>query len=290
MSGAKKTDPDADAIRRNVSETYAKAVTKDCGCCSDGTRTPTCEAAEAIGYAAEELGDLPADAVEHSYGCGNPLAFSEVRAGQTVLDLGSGAGIDLLIAAGKVGPTGRVIGVDMTDEMIARARANVAEAGLTNVEVRKGIIEQLPVEDASVDWVISNCVINLSPDKERVFADIARVLKPGGRMRVSDIVVSDLPQWVRDSSPLHSACVAGAITEEEYIAGLRAAGLVDVEVLNRHVYDASQLESFVITEPASAEQAGACCGSSDPNSFKQICKELAGKIQSDLFTACKPAR
>ncbi len=134
---------------------------------------------EFAGYTADELAELPDDAVVNSFGCGNPVALAGLRKGDVVLDLGSGAGIDLLLAARLVGPEGRVIGVDMTDEMIARAEANIAAAGLANVEVRKGIIEELPVEDASVDWVISNCVINLSPEKERVFAEIARVLRPG---------------------------------------------------------------------------------------------------------------
>ena len=132
----------------------------------------------------------------------------------------------------------------MTDAMIERAQANAAAAGLANVEVRKGLIEDLPVDDASVDWVISNCVINLSPDKPAVFAEIARVLKPGGRMLVSDIVVEDLPDWVRENKALYSACVAGAISESDYVAGLRAAGLADVEVRDRLVYDAGQLEAM----------------------------------------------
>ena len=208
-----------------------------------------------------------------------------------VLDLGSGAGIDLLLAAKRVGPTGRVIGVDMTDEMIARARRNIEAAGLDNVDVRKGIIEAMPVEASSVDWVISNCVINLSPEKPRVFAEIARVLKPGGRMRISDIVVEDLADWVRQSDALYHSCVGGAIREADYIDGLRRAGLTDVDVLRRHVYDAAQLAALVESESPSAERASA--GGGDPNrepALSALADSVTGKVWSALFAARKSAQ
>ncbi|MAE71548.1 MAG: methyltransferase type 11 [Gemmatimonadetes bacterium] len=260
---------DARKIREEVSTAYAKAVTRGSSCCDSGvtaetvsdqvdagaqaddSRTPRRTkgvAASFAGYTEEELAELPEGAVENSFGCGNPLAFSEVREGDTVVDLGSGAGIDLLIAARAVGPEGRVIGVDMTDEMITKARAHVAEAGVTNVEVRKGLIEELPIESGTADWVISNCVINLSPEKEHVFAEIARVLKPGGRMQVSDIVVEGLPDWMRESAGLYSACIGGAVSEKEYLAGLSSAGLVEVEVKDRLVYEASQIAGIVESE------------------------------------------
>ena len=207
-------------------------------------------AAKVAGYTTEELSSLPDSAVINSFGCGNPLAFSGVLPGQVVLDLGSGAGIDLLLAAERVGPEGTVIGVDMTDEMIDRARMAVNTAGRTNVEVRKGLIEDLPVDSASVDWVISNCVINLSPEKGRVFAEIARVLKPGGRFAISDIVIETMPWWVRRSGRLHSACVAGAISESDYVAGLEKAGLQGVEVTERLVYEASQIRNLALSEVA----------------------------------------
>ena len=228
-------------IREGVKRAYARAVTspQSGGCC--GSPSPKGVTAKLAGYTPEELAGLPQEAVVNSFGCGNPLAFSEVRPGDVVLDLGSGAGIDLLLAAEKVGPEGRVIGVDMTDEMIARARENIAASGMTNVEVRKGIIEELPVESGTVDWVISNCVINLSPDKPRVFAEIARVLRPGGRLLVSDIVAEEIPAWLRDNESLYNSCIAGAISEEDYLAGLRAAGLADVEVRERLVYEAVQI-------------------------------------------------
>ncbi len=166
---------DANTVRRAVSKHYARKVTEpgEAGCCGGLQKSAVSRKA---GYSDAELAALPKAAVENSFGCGNPMAFAEVAEGETVVDLGSGAGIDLLLAAGKVGSTGRVIGVDMTDEMIAKARENIAHAGLDNIEVRKGVIEELPVEDASADWVMSNCVICLSPDKPRVFAEIARVL------------------------------------------------------------------------------------------------------------------
>jgi len=295
---------DQEKVRESVSEAYARAVTTSTGCCGGGTSKGV--AAQTAGYARPELEALPADAVTNSFGCGNPVAFSGIREGDTVVDLGSGAGIDLLLAGKKTGPTGRVIGVDMTDEMIARARENIARSGLTHVEVRKGIIEKLPVETGTVDWVISNCVINLSPEKPKVFAEIARVLKPGGRMLVSDIVVEDLPPWVLENAAMYSSCVAGAISEEEYIAGLTKAGLTDVEVRSRLVYDADQVEGLVESDflasgldeearvdagcgPATAESSS-CCGGPSPRSLaSRLSKEAAGKVASVSFYARKKA-
>ena len=267
-------------IHRRVSDFYAKAISEPGagGCCAPEQKGV---AATFAGYGSEDLRGLPADAVENAFGCGNPVAFAGVREGDVVVDLGSGAGIDLLLAAPRVGPAGRVIGVDMTDEMIARARKNIAEAGFANVEVRKGLIEDLPVETASVDWVFSNCVINLSPDKPRVFAEIARVLRPGGRMAVSDIVVESLPDWVRRSEALHGACIAGAISESAYVAGLGKAGLVGVEVLDRLVYDASQLAAMVRSEvpDADADLGG--------RSLDEVAGSIAGKVWSARFTAAR---
>lgn len=238
--------PDRD-LREEVSRAYARALKrtqeKICapGCCAPPA---TQSAADNAGYHEEK--DRFTDAAASSFGCGNPLAFAGVQAGQTVLDLGSGAGFDLLIAAEKVGPTGRVIGIDMTDAMIEAARRNVDKAGFgERVEVRKGHIEELPVEDASVDWVISNCTINLSPDKPAVFREIARVLKPGGRFSVSDIVVDNLPDWLRRHEAAYAACVAGAISEEAYVSGLREAGLVDVQVSERIVYEQAQVQAMI---------------------------------------------
>jgi len=228
------------------------------------------------------------EAVVNSFGCGKPLAFTEVKDGEVVLDLGSGAGIDLLIAAEKVGPRGRVIGVDMTDDMIERARKNIEAAGRRNIEIRKGIIEKLPVETGSVDWVISNCVINLSSQKRLMFAEIARVLKSGGRMLVSDIVTEDLPDWARNSAVLYSSCIAGAISEGEYLAGLKEAGLADVAVRERISYDLTQLAGLVGSE-IDPYSVGGCCGSPTGwNDIQGLAQELKGKIWSARIYAKKP--
>jgi arsenite methyltransferase len=287
MPGQEVPMRDNDAIRRNVSDDYAEAVKSPGQSCCSGP-VPKGVAAKLAGYTHEEVAALPEDAVVNSFGCGNPLAFSRVSPGQVVLDLGSGAGIDMLLAAKKVGGRGKVIGVDMTDDMIARARENVAAAGLGNVEVRKGIIEQLPVDSGSVDWVISNCVINLSPEKDRVFAEIARVLRPGGAMLVSDIVAEDLPQEVLESRHLYSSCLAGAISESAYLQGLRRAGLAEVEVADRLVYDASHLQALIGSEQQDA--VGACRCAADANlEFACIWAEkLSGKIASIKVSARKP--
>ena len=270
-------------LHDEVSEFYARAVARSGGCCGAASD----EGVVLTGYAADDLAGLPDDVLASAFGCGNPVAFSRVKPGDTVVDLGSGAGIDLLIAGRKVGAHGRVIGVDMTDAMIERARANTAAAGLANVELRKGLIEDLPIDDGSVDWVISNCVINLSPDKAAVFAEIARVLKPGGEMLVSDIVVEDLPDWVRENKALYSACVAGAISEGDYVAGLRAAGLADVEVRDRLVYDAGQLEAMYREEiPDTATVRGA--GESTEAALRRAAAEVAGKVWSINVYARKP--
>ncbi len=276
MSEAKDTQ--AAATRENVSKAYAEAVSRPAGgCCGGGA--PCGETAKLAGYGANELNVLPQDAVEHSFGCGNPLAFSQVQAGEVVLDLGSGAGMDLILASQKVGPRGRAIGVDMTDEMIAHARHNLEKAGAQNAEVRKGIIEKLPVDSSSVDWVISNCVINLSPEKPKVFGEIARVLRPGGRFSISDIVARDLPAWALQSKDLYSACVAGAVSEKDYLSGLEAAGLEGARVVARQVYDASQIRSFLLSG-----EFGKLPDGLDPQA---LAKALEGKVWSAQFEGTK---
>ena len=199
-------------VHEAVSQAYTEALRRtrqskgSGGCCATGCCASVVETA---GY--EQELEAFAEAGASSFGCGNPLAFAEVQPGQTVLDLGSGAGFDLLIAAQKVGPEGKVIGVDMTDAMIEAARHNAERAGAPQIEVRKGLIEALPVADASVDHVISNCVINLSPDKHKVFAEIARVLKPGGMIRISDIVAESMPDAIRKHAAAYAACPTGAL-------------------------------------------------------------------------------
>jgi SAM-dependent methyltransferase len=220
-----------------IPETPDAGCGPGCGC----AETPTPLDADGTGrwgperYAALDLVDLPNAAVLASLGCGNPTAVAELREGETVLDLGSGGGIDVLLSARRVGPTGRAIGVDMTDEMLELATRNAAEAGATNVEFRKGTIESIPVDDATVDVVISNCVINLAADKAAVFREIARVLRPGGRVGVSDIVADDaLTPAERAERGSFAGCIAGALSFAEYTAGLEAAGMTDVEIEPTH--------------------------------------------------------
>jgi arsenite methyltransferase len=212
-----------------LSESHASGCCGE-GCCSDVSGTYGLEL-----YDAATREGLPDAALLASLGCGNPVAVAELREGETVLDLGSGGGIDVLLSARRVGPTGRAIGVDMTDEMLTLARRNADEAGASNVEFRKGTIEALPLDDASVDVVISNCVINLASDKPAVFREIARVLRPGGRMGVSDVVADDLltPEE-RAERGSYVGCIAGALSFREFRAGLRAAGLTDVELVPTH--------------------------------------------------------
>jgi SAM-dependent methyltransferase len=186
-------------------------------------------------YGAGERASLPETAVAASLGCGNPLALVELREGETVLDLGSGGGIDVLLSAKRVGPTGTVYGLDMTAEMLALAEENARKAGATNVRFLEGLIEAIPLEDASVDVVISNCVVNLSPEKDRVLSEIARVLRPGGRVGISDVVAEDrLTPADRAARGSHVGCIAGALSVSEYRDGLSRVGLVDVEVELTH--------------------------------------------------------
>jgi SAM-dependent methyltransferase len=265
-----------DRVRARVSSVYERAVSEPAArTCSTGRKGIAFQTA---GYAEADLASAPTDAVVNAFGCGNPLAFAEVGAGDVVLDLGSGAGLDLVLAARLVGPTGRVVGVDMTPAMVERARRVAREAGCTNVTVERGLIEDLPVADASVDWVVSNCVINLSPEKDRVFAEIARVLRPGGRMRVADLVASDLPARARGSALLESSCLAGAISEEEYLAGLARAGLTDVEVDGRLVYDEDQLAPLLAA-------AGENTADEETRAVATAC---AGRVWSARVHARKP--
>jgi len=212
-------------VKKIVREGYAKVAKSVGSCCGQGV-------SEKIGYSEKELRSIPQGA-DLSLGCGNPVALASLKPGETVLDLGSGAGLDCFLAAKKVGARGRVIGVDMTPEMIDRARANVRKGGFRNVEFRLGEIENLPVADDAVDVVISNCVINLSPDKPRVFREAFRVLKPGGRLMVSDIVLlKPLPEAVKRSVKAYVGCLAGAILKDKYINAIEAAGFAGVEVVD----------------------------------------------------------
>jgi SAM-dependent methyltransferase len=278
-----------ESTRKIVERAYAEAIsgTSDSNCATSSCCGSTAEPiANQIGYSKAELDQVAGEVATSSFGCGNPLAFADVEKGQTVIDLGSGAGLDLLLAAESVGPEGRVIGIDMTDAMIETARANITRAGVSNVEIRKGIIEEMPVESGSVDWVISNCVINLSPEKERVFAEIARVLKPGGTMQISDIVMEDAPDWVRERQDLFTSCVGGAISEDQYLQGLRDAGLVNVEVIERVTFGAEQILGFLDSEalPITAADRAAL----SPDMVKHTAETLAHKVWSAKIRAKKP--
>lgn len=222
-----------------------------CGCSS--SMTVTTETMDALGYTDEQRAAIPAGS-DLGLGCGNPLAHAGVARGETILDLGSGAGIDAFLAARETGPSGRVIGVDMTPAMLSRARENAAKHGFGNVEFRLGEIESLPVADGTVDLIISNCVINLSPDKPRVFREALRVLRPGGRMVVSDIVlVAELPESVRKSVEAYVGCVAGASMKNDYLRALQEAGFERVEVVEEKGYGTAGLEEHDETVRQTAE-------------------------------------
>ena len=230
--------------KRAVAATQATAPVSCCGpsssCCGGTAVEAQDELARGL-YDVTETGDLPSEAVLASLGCGNPTALADLRAGEVVLDLGSGGGIDVLLSARRVGPTGKAYGLDMTDEMLALARRNQREAGVTNVEFLKGEIEDIPLPDASVDVIISNCVINLSVDKDKVLAEAFRVLKPGGRLAVSDIVFQGdmglVPQELLRDVEAWSGCVAGALEKGDYLDKLRRAGFADAAVEVSNVYD-----------------------------------------------------
>jgi SAM-dependent methyltransferase len=225
---------DAGNIRKFVRDRYAGIARQESSCCGPATTCagpdPARDVSRRIGYSAEEMESVPRGA-NLGLGCGNPMALASLEKGETVLDLGSGAGFDCFLASREVGPEGRVIGVDMTHEMIEKARGNARKGGYGNVEFRLGEIENLPVADASVDVVLSNCVINLSTNKRRVFEEAFRALKPGGRLMISDLVLSrPLPDRLRDSVSAYVGCIAGAVPKEEYLEALKAAGFQDVGI------------------------------------------------------------
>jgi len=250
---------DEHSIKAAVRDRYAGHATARSACCAGSCCAPVDGAhdaeaiTEALGYRLEDLSAIPGDA-NLGLGCGNPLGLASIGPGETVLDLGSGGGLDCFIAARKVGPEGRVIGVDMTPEMIALAQANAVRAGFGNVDFRLGEIERLPVADETADLVVSNCVINLVPDKVRAFAEAYRVTVSGGRISVSDIVTSEpLPQIARDSVAGYVACLGGASTLEEYLSAIRAAGFVNVEVVSDTRYDLDEDEAAAMLGTAQGQ-------------------------------------
>ena len=258
-------------IKEAVREKYSQAAVRAGSCCGARPSDPITSNL----YSDQETGTLPDTAVLASLGCGNPTALAELKQGETVLDLGSGGGIDVLLSARRVGPTGRAYGLDMTDEMLALAEENKRRNGLANVEFLKGEIETIPLPDNAVDVIISNCVINLSGDKDRVLAEAFRVLKPGGRFAVSDVVVrGEVPAAVRRSMELWVGCIAGALSEDEYRAKLAKAGFAGIDVEVTRVYDVDDARAFLAAEGIDAEAAA---------------KDVDGRIVSAFVRATKPA-
>jgi SAM-dependent methyltransferase len=231
-------------------------------------------------YTPDEIRELPAEVTQATLGCGNPMAIASLQPGETVLDLGSGAGLDCFLAARQVGPTGHVIGLDMTDAMLELARRNQVKVGVTNVEFRKGEIEAMPLPDASRDVIISNCVINLSPDKDAVFREAFRVLKPGGRFAVSDVVTrGEIPEQFRQSLELWTGCLSGALDEQDYLQRLRNAGFTDVRVTSSAAL--GDWSSDARSQAEASLQGSGCCGSS-------LTQQLANPIVSAQIQAVKP--
>jgi arsenite methyltransferase len=238
-------------IKEVVKEKYGQAALRvhagGSSCCGASTAVESCcDPITTNLYDATQTSQVPEDALKASLGCGNPTALAQLNAGETVLDLGSGGGIDVLLSARRVGPTGKAYGLDMTDEMLALARENQRKSGVENVEFLKGEIEAIPLPDNSVDVIISNCVINLSADKDRVLREAFRVLKPGGRFAVSDVVVhGDVPQQVRDSVLLWVGCIAGALQDTEYTAKLAVAGFEAIEIEPTRVHNVEDARVFL---------------------------------------------
>ena len=283
-------------IRKMVREGYAKVATRESSCCppvnsccppvnsccGGGTDLPVMEdiskMSKMIGYSEEELKEVP-EGSNLGLGCGNPVALASLQEGETVLDLGSGAGFDCFLAANRVGENGKIIGVDMTPEMIDKARENARKNNYENVEFRLGEIENLPAADDSVDVVISNCVINLSPNKGKVFQETFRVLKPGGRLMISDIVLEkELPDFIKNSINAYIACISGAILREEYIGAIKAAGFQDVKIIGETVFPAE----FVTNDPTVKKFV------EELNIPLETVKDVIGSAVSVKVTGIKP--
>jgi SAM-dependent methyltransferase len=271
-----------EGIKNVVRTKYAEAarrVTSDaasgCGCGCGTSAIAACDPISSNLYDASETAELPKDAVAASLGCGNPTALAQLNEGETVLDLGSGGGIDVLLSAKRVGPTGKAYGLDMTDEMLALARENQQKAAVQNVEFLKGEIENIPLPESSVDVVISNCVINLSGDKDRVLREAFRVLQPGGRFAVSDVVVRGaVPAEIRRNMELWVGCVAGALEESEYRTKLAAAGFENIEIEPTRVYSVADARQFLTAQGIDVDA---------------IAPHVEGKFASAFIRAKKPS-
>ena len=269
---------DKESVQKTVQEKYGAAArqvsqTSSSACCNPAFTC--CDPITGNLYNDSEKGTLPAKAVQASLGCGNPTALIELKPGETVLDLGSGGGIDVLLSAKRVGPTGKAYGLDMTDDMLALARENQRQAGVENVEFLKGEIENIPLPENSVDVIISNCVINLSADKDRVMREAFRVLKPGGHFAVSDVVArGEVPDAVRQSMMLWVGCIAGALEENDYTARLAKAGFTDISVEPTRIYNIEDARRFL-------EDAGV-----DVDAIAPLAQD---KLMSAFVRATKPA-
>jgi arsenite methyltransferase len=269
------------AVRQQYGETARKvqagAAASCCGgtsCCSSPPTLDHDNPISADLYDRDQTGALPAEAVLASLGCGNPTALAELSPGEIVLDLGSGGGIDVLLSARRVAPNGKAYGLDMTDDMLALARDNQRKAGVANAEFIKGEIEAIPLPDETVDVIISNCVINLSADKDRVLREAFRVLKPGGRFAVSDVVVrGEVPKKIRDDVLLWVGCIAGALQETEYVAKLEAAGFEAIDITPTRIYDIADARGFL---------------ASDGIDVDALAPQIDGKFMSAFVRATKP--
>jgi arsenite methyltransferase len=267
-----------ESIKEVVRGKYSKLAEVNKSCCCPSDDAANRAYVEAL-YSKEEIENLSKEVADMSMGCGNPTAIANLKPKEVVLDLGSGGGIDAFLAARKVGPQGRVIGLDMTEEMIKRARENAKKIGLTNVEFKLGEMEAIPLPDNSVDVVISNCVINLSPDKDSVFREIFRVLKPKGRIAVSDIVTQGrLPKFITQNAEAWTSCIGGALKEKDYLDKIQASGFANVGIESKHVYSHDEISMFKETNSEVFEK---------PLSQREI-KAVDGKIASIRVTAEKP--
>jgi SAM-dependent methyltransferase len=265
-----------DVVKEKYGRVALKVASGDSSCCSARTGTGECDPITSNLYEADEIAGLPAEAVEASLGCGNPTVLAQLNPGETVLDLGSGGGIDVLLSARRVGPTGKVYGLDMTEEMLALARENQRKAGVENVEFLKGEIESIPLPDSSVDVIISNCVINLSSDKDRVLTEAFRVLRPGGRLAISDVVVrGPVPAQIRRSVELWVGCVAGALEEDEYCDKLAKAGFEAIDLEPTRIYRVEDAREFLAGAGLDAEI---------------IAPQVDGRFMSAFVRARKPTR
>jgi SAM-dependent methyltransferase len=266
-------------LKKAVKEKYGEAALRvsagGSSCCGASATLESCNPITSNLYDAVQTGQLPEEAVSASLGCGNPTALVQLNPGETVLDLGSGGGIDVLLSARRVGPSGKAYGLDMTDEMLALARENQRKAGIQNVEFLKGEIEDIPLPDNSVDVIISNCVINLSGDKDRVFSEAYRVLKPGGRFAVSDVVVrGDISSEIRENVLLWVGCIAGALGDDEYVSKLAKAGFNKIEIEPTRVYRIDDARSFLSEKGVDVDA---------------IASQVDEKFMSAFIRAIKPA-